>query len=308
MLFGPPPFSLRRPGLLYTWALCCLGALALVVPLGLWLIVPVILCANGIVIYRIPSKLRRCTEALIQGPPLLAVADRLASIEPHGSSIQQLASLRAEGRRRARLRNELRWLTVLSDSSAIWAGLSQAANWFCLAQLVAYSRTVHRFMESRHEWASTFELVASVDATIAVASFLHRMPVHCPVTVTTDPTIAISEGYHPLISNPVPNSIALTRRSALITGSNMSGKTTYMKTAGVNIVLGHTLGFCLAKSAILPRSPVMVSVRSDQSVESGKSGYSAEVEAIGEFVDRAAGFPLKIVNAALSELEKLPKP
>jgi len=288
VLFGPPPFGLRHPRLLYTWALCCLGALALVVPLGLWWIVPVILCANGIVLYRIPSKLRRFTEALIQGPRLLAVADRLASIESRDSPIPQLASLQAEGRKRNRLHKELRWLTALSDSSAIWAGLSQAANWFCLAQLVAYSRTVHRFMESRHEWASTYELVASVDAAIAVASLLHRMPVHCPVTVTTDPTIALTEGYHPLIAHPVPNSIELTRRSALVTGSNMTGKTTYLKTAGVNIVLGHTLGFCLARSATLPRSPVMVSVRSDQSVEAGKSGYSAEVEAIGEFVDRAA--------------------
>jgi MutS domain V len=294
VLFGPPPCSLRHPRLLYAWALCCLGALALVVPLGLWWILPVILCANGIVLYRMPSKARRWTEALIQGPRLLAAADRLAAIESHGSSIPQLASLQAEGRKRSRLRKEVRWLTVLSDSSAIWAGLAQAANWFCLAQLVAYSRTVHGFMESRHEWTSTFELVASVDAAIAVASLLHRMPVHCPVTVTADPTIAISEGYHPLIAHPVPNSIALTRRSALITGSNMTGKTTYMKTAGVNIVLGHTLGFCLAGSATLPRSSVMVSVRSDQSVESGKSGYSAEVEAIGEFVKRAAAGECRI--------------
>jgi hypothetical protein len=293
-LFGPPPFSLRHPRLLYTWALCCLGALALAVSLGLWWILPIILCANGFVLYRMPSKLRRNTEALIQGPRLLAAANRLASIAPHGGSIPQLTSLQAERRKCARLRKELRWLTVFSDSSAIWAGLSQAANWFCLAQLVVYSRTVRNFMDSRQEWGSTFELVASVDAAIAVANFLHRMPVHCPVTVTTDPTIAISEGYHPLVIYPVPNSIALTGRSALITGSNMTGKTTYMKMSGVNIVLGHTLGFCLARSATLPRSPVMVSVRSDQSVESGKSGYSAEVEAIGEFVDRAAAGDCRI--------------
>jgi len=294
VLFGPPPSGLRYPRLLYTWSLCCLGALALVVPLGLWWLLPVLLCVNGAVIYAIPSKLRRDTEALIQGPRLLAVADGLASINAHDGSIPQLASLQAGRRKRARLRKELRWLTLLSESSAVWAGLSLAANWFCLAQLVVYGRTVTRFMDSRAEWRSTFELVASVDAAIAIASFLHRMPVHCPVTVTTDPTIAISEGYHPLIACPVPNSIVLAGRSALITGSNMTGKTTFMKMVGVNIVLGHTLGFCLARSATLPRSPVMVSVRSDQSVESGKSGYSAEVEAIAQFVRRAAAGECRI--------------
>ncbi|MGA7538063.1 MAG: hypothetical protein WBW93_04790, partial [Steroidobacteraceae bacterium] len=262
-LFGPAPTSVLRPRLLYAWALCCLGALTLVIPLGLWWIPAVILCANGLVIYRTPYQLRRDTEALIQAPGLLAVGDRLSSIKSNGESIPQLTALRAEGRKRARLHKELRWLTVLSDSSAIWAGLSQAANWLCLAQLVVYSRTVRRFKDSRHEWESTFELVASVDAAIAVASFLHRTPVHCPVTITSGATVVISDGHHPLIAQSVPNSIALMGRSALITGSNMTGKTTYIKMVGVNIVLGHTLGFCLARNATLPRSPVMASVRSE---------------------------------------------
>ncbi|MGH8218929.1 MAG: MutS-related protein [Steroidobacteraceae bacterium] len=293
LVFGPPPFSLRHPRLLYTWALCCLASLAVMVAFGLWWILPVILGANAVILYRIPSKLRRDTEGLIEGPRLLAVADELASIEPHGC-IPQLGALRAEGRKRARLRKQLRWLAILSNSLGIWGGLALAANWLCLAQLVVYSRSVRRFVDSRHEWASIFERVASVDAAIAVANFLHRTPVHCPVTVTTDSTIALSEGYHPLIAHPVPNSITLAGRSALITGSNMTGKTTYMKMVGVNVVLGHTLGFCLATSATLPRSPVMASVRSDQSVESGKSGYSAEVEAIGEFVRRAAAGECRI--------------
>jgi hypothetical protein len=287
-LFGQPPFRLPHPRLIYAWALCCLGVLAMAIPLGLWWALPIILCVNGFVLYRIPSRLRQNTEALMQGSRLLATADRLASVEPSGGPIPQLRSLQAEGCKRAKLRKELRWLTLLADSSTVWAGISQAANWFFLAQLVVYSRTVPRFLGSREEWASTFELVASLDAAIAVANFLHRMPTHCPVTIAADSTLTIVEGYHPLIAHPVPNSIKLTRRSALITGSNMTGKTTFMKMVGVNVVVGHTLGFCLARSATLPPSPVMASVRSDQSVESGKSGYSAEVAAIGEFVDRAA--------------------
>lgn len=286
-LFGQPPLSLGYPRLLHAWALCCVASIALAVlsSLGLW-VLAVILCANAVVLYRISPKLLRDTEALIQGRRLLTVADRLGGVDSR-DSISQLAALHAERGKRTRLRKDLRWLALFSDASTLWGGLSVAANWFCLAQLVAYSQAVRRFMESRHEWTSTFELVASMDAAIAVASFLYRTPIHCRATVTTDATIAILDGYHPLISRPVPNSITLTQRSALVTGSNMSGKTTYVKMVGINIILGHTLGFCLASSATVPRSPVMASVRSDQSVESGKSGYSAEVEAIREFVRRA---------------------
>jgi hypothetical protein len=298
VVFGPSPLRLEHPRLLYAWALCCVASIVLVAisSVGPWvlaILLAIILCANATVLYRISPKLLRDTEALIQGRRLLALADRLGSVESH-DSLPQLATLREERGKRARLRGQLRWFALLSDASTPWGGLSVAANWLCLAQLVAYSQAVHRFMGSRHEWASTFDLVASVDAAIAIASFLHRTPMHCPATVTTDPTISIRDGYHPLITCPVPNSITLTQRSALVTGSNMSGKTTYVKMIGINIILGHTLGFCLATSATIPRSRVMASVRSDQSVESGKSGYSAEVEAIREFVGRAAAGDCRI--------------
>ena len=56
---------------------------------------------------------------------------------------------------------------------------------------------------------------------------------------------------------------------------------------GINIIFGRTLGFCLASKAILPNSSVMASIRGEHSVESGKSHYFAELEAIHLFIERA---------------------
>jgi DNA mismatch repair ATPase MutS len=56
----------------------------------------------------------------------------------------------------------------------------------------------------------------------------------------------------------------------------------------MNVILGHTLGVCLADRATLPRSPVRALIRGDQSVESGKSRYFAEAEAIRDFIEEAA--------------------
>lgn len=286
VLFGPPPSNLPHQRLLHGWSLCCIASLAVMLPLGMWWILAVVVTVNVIVLHKVPFQLQRNTEALILGPALLAVADRLGSVQAH-DALPELTALHEGKRGRSRGSKELRWLTLLSDSSTPWGGFALGLNWLFLGQLVVYSRVMRKFLDYRDEWASTFELVASVDAAIAVANFLHRTPSHCPVTLADDATIAIEDGYHPFLDRPVLNSVNLTRRSALITGSNMTGKTTYLKMIGINIVLGHTLGFCLARSATLPPSPVMVSVRNDQSVESGRSGYSSEVEAIGEFVKRA---------------------
>lgn len=47
------------------------------------------------------------------------------------------------------------------------------------------------------------------------------------------------------------HSIRLGRRCALVTGSNMAGKTTFVKVLGINVILGRTVGFCLAGRALL---------------------------------------------------------
>jgi DNA mismatch repair ATPase MutS len=127
-----------------------------------------------------------------------------------------------------------------------------------------------------------------MDAAVAVASYLEQCPDHCRPDVHDGAMIAIDEGHHPLLTNPVKNSIRLDSRSALVAGSNMAGKTTFIKMAAINIVLGRTLGFCLAAKATIPRSSVMASIRGEHSVASRKSHYFAEIEAAHSFIETAA--------------------
>jgi DNA mismatch repair ATPase MutS len=127
----------------------------------------------------------------------------------------------------------------------------------------------------------------SLDADIAIASWLQRFPAHCPPTITPEKTIELTDGFHPLLAAPVPNSIALRGRSALVVGTNMAGKTTFIKMVGTNIILGRTLGVCFAARAVVPRSSVMASIRAEHSIESGKSHFFAELERILSFIKRA---------------------
>jgi DNA mismatch repair ATPase MutS len=116
------------------------------------------------------------------------------------------------------------------------------------------------------------------------------------------PRVDIRDGYHPSLSSPVRNSLCLDGRSALVTGSNMAGKTTMIKMIGTNIIQGHTLGFCLASQATIPRSAVMASIRSEHSVESGKSQYFAEIETLRSFMElaRARGCGVFVIDELFS--------
>jgi len=68
----------------------------------------------------------------------------------------------------------------------------------------------------------------------------------------------------------------------------MSGKTTFIKTIGVNIILGKSLGFCFATTAVLPRAMVKTSITRQDSLVSGKSYYFMEIEEIASFISLAA--------------------
>jgi DNA mismatch repair ATPase MutS len=82
----------------------------------------------------------------------------------------------------------------------------------------------------------------------------------------------------------VPNSLDINGTSVLITGSNMSGKTTFVRALGVNAILAQTLHTVCADVWRGPMLRVRTSIERADSVMEGKSYYLAEVEAVRALV------------------------
>ncbi len=104
---------------------------------------------------------------------------------------------------------------------------------------------------------------------------------------------AFFEGYdlaHPLLAHDsvVSNSVTIDKDIAIITGSNMSGKTTMIRTVGVCTVLAMTGGLVPASSLKLGRMRVMSSMRIVDSIEENMSTFKAELIRISGIV-KAAG-------------------
>lgn len=285
-VFGKPPEKQKYIALLPWWSLVCLLTLVAVITFSwsIWIWLSII-AINGIIIYRLSPILNRNVEILMGCNLVLDVADSLSSLDTGSALLPELTQLAKESSQRIKVRESLGWLSTLQRP--LLAYLAVWLNLIFMAELVAYSRTIDRFIHFRSALASTFELVGSLDASIAIASYLERRPDHCQPSISDSPRLQIQEGYHVLIEKPIKNSICLDGRSALITGSNMAGKTTFIKMVGINIIFGRTLGFCLASSAAFPKSSVMASIQGLHSVESGKSNYFTELEAIRSFVANA---------------------
>jgi DNA mismatch repair ATPase MutS len=289
LLLGPEPEKIPLQHLVVP----CMLLAIIAIPVAIAHLAPVWLCAipfiiNMLIWRRVDLKLGPSVGALLDCRRMLAVANRMAALKgPDG--FPYLSQLVAEAPLRKELRSQLRslsWFDTVRNSQL--GGLAIFADLFFLLRFALYGRSIERFLRTRTRWLSTFELIGAVDASIAIAGFLHRYPQHCRPNVVGEPKIVIENGYHAMISQPVKNSISLADSSALVTGSNMTGKTTFIKMVAMNVILGHTLGVCLADRATLPRSPVRALIHGDQSVEAGKSRYFAEAEAIRDFIQEAA--------------------
>ncbi len=285
-VFGPPPEKPKHHRLLPLGSLFAVAVLMAVLTLEVpWVVLLGVIAANAVIILRFSRHVNRDADMLRSCYALLRVADGLASLRATAPSLAQLDRLAEEAPRRAAARKALRFFCTArgewAQSVFLWLNLA------FLLELISYVRTLDRFVRIRADVAAAFESVGALDAAVALASHLERCPGHCPPTVADGSSIEIQDGYHPLIAAPVKASIRLDGRSALITGSNMAGKTTFIKMVALNILFGRTVGFCFAAKATIPSSSVMASIRGEHSVASGKSHYFGEIEAIHSFIENA---------------------
>lgn len=140
--------------------------------------------------------------------------------------------------------------------------------------------------------------VGEVDALLALASWVSTAgELTTPEPRSSVDGAAFEDLRHPLLQAPVPCSFDLDRRGVLVTGSNMSGKTTLLKSVGVNAVLAQTVGLAAAARWSMPfLRPVSSIGRADNLIE-GHSYYLAEVESVARMVRAASGDPLHLFLA-----------
>jgi MutS domain V len=98
---------------------------------------------------------------------------------------------------------------------------------------------------------------------------------------------------HPLIAAPqcVPNSVRLDAgtRILLVSGSNMSGKSTLLRTVGINTVLALAGAPIRGKSLCLAPLSLGTRLRSADSLQEGRSTFYTEVLRIRQVFDLAGG-------------------
>ncbi|MHA4812546.1 MutS-related protein [Flavitalea flava] len=124
------------------------------------------------------------------------------------------------------------------------------------------------------------------EAYLSIAKGIKKLQFSFPEF--TDHKFAISDLYHPLLKNPVKNSLTIKDTVTLITGPNMSGKSTLLKALGLCVYLAH-LGLAVPaeKCEMLFFDVISISINLNDDILSGYSHFMMEIKNLKSVVVEA---------------------
>ena len=136
------------------------------------------------------------------------------------------------------------------------------------------------------------EAVHEVSVLSDIASYAFANPNYAVPNISKTDEIAAKDLGHPLISEPkrIYNDFVqdIDRPLGLITGSNMSGKSTFLRTVGVNLILAQVGAPVCATSFTCPPILVFSSMRTQDNLEESVSSFYAELIRLKQALDLIA--------------------
>ena len=146
--------------------------------------------------------------------------------------------------------------------------------------------------ENIRKWLNTIGFFETLSA-ITVMPFLHSDWVFPKYSNNNELRLDIKGTGHPLIEKEklVINDFVMSENIIIITGSNMSGKTTFLRTVGLNMILAYLGSSVCASYFLCPIVNIYTSMRIKDDISEGISTFYAELIRIKKIVDAAIQNP-----------------
>ena len=139
------------------------------------------------------------------------------------------------------------------------------------------------------------DTIGHLDALISLATYNFNHPNAVTPQIVTSGCISGKNIYHPFMAfkEAIGNDFAQEESIiTIITGANMSGKSTFLRTIALNIVLANTGCKVCAESFLLnPSIKLFTSMRTQDNIVAGKSYFNAEIDRLESAIDYGMEHP-----------------
>ncbi|MFT3946980.1 MAG: hypothetical protein QM763_08410 [Agriterribacter sp.] len=177
------------------------------------------------------------------------------------------------------------------DLSATILFLLELVKGVFLAEIHIFHKLFTLAQHKKHSLLNIYKFLGATDMHISIASVLSDASVQTchPVLSDKKECLQFEDARHPVIDNCQPNSLTVSAKSVLITGSNMSGKSSFLRTILINSILSQTVSFCFAKRYISPILKQYSCIAINDDLLNAKSYYLKELLCIKQITDQANG-------------------
>ncbi|MBQ9549397.1 MAG: hypothetical protein IJU87_01160 [Lachnospiraceae bacterium] len=151
--------------------------------------------------------------------------------------------------------------------------------------LIKFDLILDNVRENREAVKELFEVTGFLDSMTALSILKDELRYFSEPVFKDQGGIELSGLYHPLLTEPVPCDVENVSLM-LLTGSNASGKSTFLKAAAISLILAETLYTVPAKKMVLCPVEILSSMSLRDSIEKGDSLYVTEIRSIKRIADR----------------------
>lgn len=219
---------------------------------------------------------------------MLSAADKMETVDWEQTR-KQMDAIRDGKKAFAGLRKKAVFLTGKNDGTGdfLQAILDYVRMVFHV-DILAYNSILREVGNKTDKIIEMIDNMGELDAAISIASFREILPLKCRPIFTSGKEVCLEteDLYHPLISEPVANSITA-RGGVLVTGSNASGKSTFLKNIAINSILAQTICTCTAASYRAPFLKVMTSMALRDDLSGGESYFIVEIKSLKRILDES---------------------
>ena len=205
--------------------------------------------------------------------------------------IPELASYMEEGKRcRKELRTFQKGSFLVLEQSSTGGGMEglimDYIRMLTHIDLIKFSTMMKAMQEHQEEILGLMKIFGYLDTMISIASFRVSLPYYSipELEMAGKAYLKVENLYHPLLSHPVANSIEA-ENGILVTGSNASGKSTFLKNIAVNTILAQTIYTVTASEYQAPYFKVMTSMALRDDLERGESYFIVEIRSLKRILD-----------------------
>lgn len=187
---------------------------------------------------------------------------------------------------------------TIRQLSGIIGGLDQRFNMALIILNILYLRDIRHVM-ALEKWIKAhvgsfdawFDALAQVDALCSLGNFSFNHPGYaCPEIADHYFQMEGKALGHPLLNRKkcVRNDISITKNPyfLVVTGANMAGKSTYLRTVGVNFLLACIGAPVCAESLVIYPAHLVTSLRTADSLTANESYFFAELKRLKMMIDR----------------------